>query len=163
MKTYTLMFFLLFSIFVFLKCNDNVPTNLYEPQPLKATILALENEFQNQNFNYNKTTDQFNYPIKIKTIYTPEDATLDELGNVVYKDLKVFDDNYNLGGIKLCYEISAEISGIENANKIYAGQKLTFFSIGALGFKIIDLTNQSNNVVSRMINKDITFISGKVK
>jgi hypothetical protein len=95
----------------------------------------------------------------VYTIRIPRGATMNGLGSAVYSDLEPL-RNFNLGGIKLLYELSGDLSGYTNANRIPAGKTVTFYSIKALRLKLMDMTS-SKNIVGRIVQEDLIFVSGR--
>lgn len=103
------------------------------------------------------------YIEKEVTVTIPLGTTLDELGKAAYSDLQKYYDDYGMGAVKLCYEISADINGMYNSNQIIAGNPITFYSIGSLGFKFKKLGDDEDNLPAHIINNHLEFLGGNVK
>lgn len=94
-------------------------------------------------------------------ITIPSGSSLSILGEQVYANLKALEAK-DLGGAKICYEVSADLNGIKHSSRIQAGKTLRFYSVDALGFGMYNLSEGQTSLAAKIANGDIQFISARV-
>jgi hypothetical protein len=127
-----------------------------------ATYDELENDFENKNLAYDENTKWFSFPSYEKNVRIPKGSSLHEMGSRVYSDFGKFRSQYGLGGMRALSDFSAYESGYRNPSQIIAGNYINFYSVDKLGLTLIDMRENRDNFVSKIVTGKIRILSCKI-
>ena len=92
----------------------------------------------------------------------PAGVSLQEVGREVYADLLDLEERYNLGGVKLCAEMSADQEG-KPYSSFYSPTNITFQPPAKIHLHRIKIVDGSSNIISRIVNGEVSVSVGDVQ
>lgn len=98
-------------------------------------------------------------PIEVEI---PEGVMLVEIGKKAYSGLLDWEERYNLGGVKLCAEMSADKQG-KWVSSFTGNTTISFYPPSSLHLHKISVTDNSSNIICRIINGEIDVSLGNVQ
>ena len=129
---------------------------------LPAVAEKVQAEMKGAVFAFDEQAGEIVLPDKVhKILRIPRGMTMSEIGRRAYADLQPL-TNFGIGGTKFCYDMSAELSGFSNVNRIRAGDMLNLYSPGALGLECLNSMDREN-LFSVVVHRDVTFLQGQTR
>jgi hypothetical protein len=144
---------LLLSFIIYKSCSPKQTDTSWLGDPVEYE------EYIAEEYDYTQDGNSLKYSVGREI---PAGVSLKEVGREIYTNLIDLEEQYNLGGIKLCAEMSADQAG-RPYSSFYSPVNITFQPPAELHLRQINVTDSSSNVICRIINGEIEAVVSKVQ